>query len=118
MMGTLFHPCITCLALPSAVDAPAADPITDVAMTRVCPNPARGVTSIYFELPRQTPVRITVYDVLGRRVARPLDGIRPAGRHVTTWDGNERSGRIEPGLYWIRFEAEGRRVTRGVIRLR
>jgi len=67
------------------------------------PNPAAQQASITVLLPRPAYVRLTVYDVLGRRVARLVDGEHPAGElivpvHVGSWS---------PGSYFYRLEAEG-----------
>lgn len=37
------------------------------------PNPSRNETTVRYELPAATEVQIAVYDVLGRRVATPVD---------------------------------------------
>ena len=64
------------------------------------PNPARGAVRLTFRLPHASPVRLAVYDVLGRLRATLLDGERrEAGAHtvrldVAAWPG---------GVYVIRL---------------
>lgn len=48
------------------------------------PNPFGGETSIEYMLPERSAVRIEVFDVLGRRVLEPVNGIHTAGRHSIT----------------------------------
>ena len=43
------------------------------------PNPSRNETTVRYELPTDTEVQIAVYDLLGRRVATPVDRRVDAG---------------------------------------
>jgi YVTN family beta-propeller protein len=81
------------------------------------PNPARDASSltIAFALPAPGPVRVFVYDVLGRRIATLAEGFRPAGRHAVQWDGRSADGaRAWPGVYFVRVEAAGAERSRAV----
>jgi hypothetical protein len=81
------------------------------------PNPARDASSltIAFALPAPGPVRVFVYDVLGRRIATLAEGFRPAGRHTVQWDGRSTDGaRAWPGVYFVRVEAAGVERSRAV----
>lgn len=53
------------------------------------PNPASSSVAIPLQLPRTAHVVLRLYDLLGREVRRPVDGILPAGRQeavITTAD--------------------------------
>lgn len=50
------------------------------------PNPTRGPVTLAFTLGTTERVSLTVYDVLGRTVAQPLNANRSAARHTVTWD--------------------------------
>ena len=67
------------------------------------PNPFADETSIEFWLPRRSDVRLTVYDILGRRVSLLVDQPLPRGRHEAIFHAAARS----PGLYFYRLEAAG-----------
>jgi hypothetical protein len=85
--------------------APGAAP-TGVALGPAEPNPFGARTSFHVALPVAAPVRLTIYDVTGRLVARPADGLVPAGDHVLAWDGRDRDGRaVAAGVYLYRLEA-------------
>ena len=45
------------------------------------PNPFTGHTSVRFSLAERSEVRVMVYDMLGREVARLAEGVREAGSH-------------------------------------
>ena len=49
------------------------------------PNPAHRESTIRYELPRASRVRLEVFDLNGRRVQSLVDGLIPAGRHEATW---------------------------------
>ncbi len=68
------------------------------------PNPFRSRTALRFALAEAGPVRLAVYDVLGREVAVLAEGAAEAGRHEATFDG---SG-LPAGVYLWRLEAGGR----------
>ncbi len=70
------------------------------------PNPFNPSTAIAFDLPSSQPVRVTIYALDGRRVARLLDGTLPAGRHQVTWKGCDDAERaVAAGVYVYRLEA-------------
>ena len=73
---------------------------------------------IDYALPRTGHVRIDVYDVRGRRIARPLDERLDAGRHALVWNGEGTHGRVVAGVYFVRIEAEDGTATRRIVRLR
>jgi len=79
----------------------------------VAPNPFNPRTEIRFELATSTRVRLTVYDLAGRRVATPLAGAwREPGAHAIVWDGRDDHGRdLASGTYRVELRADG--ATRG-----
>jgi hypothetical protein len=70
------------------------------------PNPFSSRTTIRFELPVATPVRLEVFDAQGRLVRTLADGQFPAGFHAVEWDQRDKSGRaLGPGVYLYRIQA-------------
>jgi hypothetical protein len=63
------------------------------------PNPFNGISRISFEIIMAGHVDITVTDLLGREVARLVDGYRNAGRYEALWD----AGRFPTGVYVLRL---------------
>jgi len=71
------------------------------------PNPFHGDTEIGFTLSRGGPVRVAIYDVQGRQVARLRDAWLPAGRHTVSWNGRLGDGApAAGGIYFVRLESE------------
>jgi hypothetical protein len=90
-----------------ATAAPAV--IAAVVLEPAHPNPFNPSTRIAYRLAERGAVRLTIHDARGRLVQTIVDGTRPAGRHVSTWDGRTSAGRPAPaGVYLARLQAAGR----------
>ena len=89
-----------------ATAVPGAQP-TQYALHPCAPNPFNPATTISFDLPQATPVRVRVYDMAGRLVQTLVDGaVLEAGPHDVMWRGNDASGRqVAAGTYFCRMEA-------------
>lgn len=66
------------------------------------PNPFNPDTEIKFKIPRSCHVTLDVYNLLGERVKRLLDNIKPAGVHKINFDGTT----LTSGIYYYRIKAD------------
>ena len=64
------------------------------------PNPFNPVTTIRFGLQEATPVRITVYDMIGREVSVLVDSELNSGFHEVSFDASS----LPSGMYLYRLE--------------
>jgi hypothetical protein len=65
------------------------------------PNPFNAQTTISYSLSESGPATLTIYNLLGQKVAVLFDGVQTAGEHKTVWDaGNQTSG-----IYFYRISA-------------
>jgi len=81
------------------------------------PNPFNPVTTIRFTLGREqseSPVRLVVYDVLGREVVRLAEGWHAAGAHQVQFDG----GNLASGVYIYRLETAAGTLSRKMLLLK
>ncbi len=78
------------------------------------PNPFNPKTSIRFELPKPTPVKLIVYDLLGKEVAVIVNQELKQGVHVVDWDASAYSS----GVYFYSLEAGDYIETRKMILLK
>jgi hypothetical protein len=70
------------------------------------PNPSSHSTTLRFELPKPSSVRLEVFDLLGRKVASLASGLYPAGFHAVVWDLKDAGGAsVHPGVYVYRMTA-------------
>jgi len=73
------------------------------------PNPFNPSTSINYELPADSHVRLSVYDLSGRLVRVLTDTPMTAGRHSVRWDGRDVQGQSSAsGIYFVRMNAGGK----------
>lgn len=65
------------------------------------PNPFNPRTTLAFDLPAaDAQVRLRLFDLQGRLVARLVEGALPAGRHQVAWNGLDDAGRaVASGVY-------------------
>jgi hypothetical protein len=89
-----------------------------LALTAPSPNPSRGDVTFRFSLPASALVGLDVLDLAGRAVTRMSAHNFAAGWHDFVWDGRAASGHhAPPGVYFIRLETPGTRLSRVIIRL-
>jgi hypothetical protein len=77
------------------------------------PNPFHGATTLRFRLGSASHVRLTLFDMAGRRLSTLLDEQRPAGEHSFSMQGRG----LAPGVYLYRLEANGTSVVRRAVLL-
>ena len=85
-----------------------------LSLSQNYPNPFNPATTVRFGLPVASPVRLEIFDVLGRSVQTLVDGSLDAGFHEIVWDSRNRSGNeVATGIYFYRLRtSEGTIVKR------
>ncbi len=78
------------------------------------PNPFNPSTSIRFTLARRSHVLLTVYSVLGRKIAELINGTQEAGLHEVTFDARG----LASGVYFYRLQAGNDVQTRKLLLVR
>ncbi len=93
----------------SALEAPEATQLpAEYALHPAHPNPFNPLATIRYELPVRTEVTLTIYDILGREVARLVDGMQPTGHHQAIWNGQDHAGQAVPsGIYIAQLMTPG-----------
>jgi hypothetical protein len=75
------------------------------------PNPFNPSTVVVFGLPRESRVRLEVFNLLGERVMTVIDGSRAAGYHTVTVDASS----LSAGVYLYRLSAGEKVLTRKML---
>ena len=76
------------------------------ALYRNYPNPFNPTTTIRYDLPKESRVRIVIYDALGQVIRQLIDGDQSAGYQLMVWDGrNEKGNSVASGMYFYQIEA-------------
>lgn len=79
------------------------------------PNPSTGTVTLAVSLTRAGVARLAIFGADGARVRSLVAGELPAGPHTLVWDGRDQRGRpVTAGVYYARFEAEGRSLRRTI----
>ena len=83
------------------------------------PNPFNPSTVIRYDVPDDSPVRLGVYSLDGRRIATLEDGVVGVGRHEATWQGRDDQGmKVPSGVYFYRLETRNYTETKQMILLK
>ena len=79
----------------------------------VFPNPSSEHATIEFEIAHAMHVRVSISDVLGRRLRVLADGIMNAGVQRLVWNGDNAAGKkMAAGVYLIHLQTES--ITRTI----
>ena len=74
-------------------------------------NPSSGQTVFRYALPEPGWAQLEVFDLTGRRVAKVLDELQPAGRREVAWDANGCAN----GVYFARLSLGDGAVVRRLV---
>jgi hypothetical protein len=70
------------------------------------PNPFNPVTTLRYDLPEQTHVNITIYDMLGRQVKTLINHTQDAGYRSVIWNATNDYGKpVSAGIYLYQIQA-------------
>ncbi len=83
------------------------------------PNPFNSGTVIAFHLTKSEKISLSVFDILGRKVATLLDSYLPAGSHRVHWNGRDRNGKdAASGIYFYQLQTAEKRLNGRMVLLR
>ena len=94
--------------LASAIEQISQEVPERITLSQNYPNPFNPSTTIEYQLEKAQPVRLAVYDVLGRQVAVLADGVQPAGTFHADFDASN----LASGMYLYKLETESNTLTR------
>ncbi len=78
------------------------------------PNPFNPNTTIEFSVPKNSQIVVTLYNLLGQRVAELANGEFAAGAHKVVFE----AGELATGIYLYRIEADGFAATKKMVLLK
>jgi hypothetical protein len=84
---------------------PTSNP-TEFLLRDCSPNPFNATTTIEYDLPWNSKVRLTMFNISGQKVATLYDGIQASSYKKIEWNGTSDSGlSLASGVYILRMEA-------------
>ncbi|MCB2199053.1 CotH kinase family protein [bacterium] len=83
------------------------------------PNPFNSSTQILFDVDATSDVKLTIFNLLGRKVYGTTWKNRAAGRYHFTWSGRSSAGaELASGLYFVRLNQAGNQRTMRLLLVR
>jgi hypothetical protein len=95
----------------NATEPPSIVLPTTFALYPNWPNPFNSTTMIRYDVPKTGEVSLTIFNLLGQRVATLFDGRQLAGTHTIAWNASD----FPSGLYFCRMNAVGFMQTRKML---
>jgi hypothetical protein len=78
------------------------------ALRQNYPNPFNPVTTIAYDVPEMTSVRVDIYNILGQQVRTLINRSHEPGYYRIQWDGTNDYGEVLPtGMYIYSIQASG-----------
>lgn len=99
--GIIYGEGTICGGLVTVEPAPQNEIPQTYALSQNYPNPFNPVTTILYQLPVLSKVKVTVYDILGREAALLVNSHQSAGYYSVTFN----AGDISSGVYLYKIEA-------------
>ncbi|MFQ3598505.1 MAG: T9SS type A sorting domain-containing protein [Chloroherpetonaceae bacterium] len=78
-----------------------AGELTSYKLAQNYPNPFNPSTTISYQLPVTSDVKLEIFDILGKKVATLVNGRQAAGAYTYTWNASTSAS----GIYFYRLQA-------------
>lgn len=88
--------------IPTPIDKPVADVPSNYELLQNYPNPFNPSTIIQYKLAKTGMVRLTVYDLTGRQVARLVNQTQGAGSYFVRFNADQ----LASGIYFYRLQTD------------
>ena len=75
------------------------------------PNPFNPITSITFELPEDSDVQLSIYNLTGKKVLTLIHEIKEAGRHTIQLNGNN----LSSGIYFYALDTPSNKLVKKLV---
>jgi hypothetical protein len=85
----------------TSVERLSTDLPTDFSLGQNYPNPFNPVTTIKYELPRESKTTLKVFNALGQEIATLVDEQKQPGRYEVQWNAEN----FPSGVYFCRLQA-------------
>ena len=80
--------------------------LDDYKLIKNYPNPFNPVTTLRYDLPENSHVNITIYDMLGRQVKNLINQTQDAGYRSVRWNATDDYGKpVSAGIYLYQIQA-------------
>lgn len=81
------------------------------ALSQNYPNPFNPVTNIFYSVPKESLVKIIIYDILGREVLVLVNDVKTAGVYSAQFNGSD----FTSGIYYYRMISDNVDITKKML---
>lgn len=104
---------------PTAIEPNTRNQPDDFALFDNYPNPFNPETTIEYQIPENSHVRLEIFNVLGQNIRTLVNSEIAPGRHTARWDGRDNLGnRVSSGVYLYQLRTEDSVATNRMLLLR
>jgi len=91
----------------------------EFALKQNYPNPFNPITTIVYDVPKESHITLTVYDLMGRVVKELVSDRINAGTHHIIWNGTDAYGQsVASGMYLYRLKSDNYIKTKKLVMLK
>ena len=92
---------------------------TKVKLNQNYPNPFNPITKISYEMPSDGFVRVSIIDMMGRKVKTLVESSQVSGMRSVTWNATDNDGQqVSAGVYLYKIQTRGITKTRKMVFLK
>lgn len=92
---------------------------TEITINSIYPNPFNPITTLNYNLPKYSLVKIEVYDMLGKPIKVLLNKTQSPGYKTINWDATNKFGQnVSSGIYLFSIETENYRHSEKILLLK
>ncbi len=83
------------------------------------PNPFNPETTLFFSLPNEQEIELTIYNLKGQKVRELAKGQFPSGNNSVVWNGKDDNGKqVGSGLYLYKFKTHNKIISKKMLLLK
>ena len=92
---------------------------TTTSLDQNYPNPFNPETRINFRLPKESEVKLIIYNIKGQRIKTLFKGNKQRGKHSLFWDGRDDAGKnLGSGIYFYKLSAGKQEIIKKMMLLK
>ena len=94
-------------------------PLSKITLYQNYPNPFNPSTAIEYYLPRNSFVKLDIYDIRGRHIAELVNGITMSGKKSVLWNGRDsNNNNVTSGVYFYKLRADKETISKKMLLIR
>jgi len=94
-------------------------PVASLATMEIYPNPFNPSTTIKFNLPEATEIKLEIYNLKGQLVRSLVHGNVDSGKQSVSWDGTDNHNRrVGSGLYYSKLSYQDKSIVQKMVMIK